>query len=92
MSKINWRSIKEVGHPTDANLTYLVSDGRDISTTNMSAKIIVKEGKIIESKFVRWTGDENTWEDNPCCSGERMFDMDRGVTHWCPTNEINLPK
>ena len=39
--------------------------------------------------FKGWIGDENTYEDNSCCSGERMFDLI--PTHWCPTDELNLP-
>jgi len=80
---INWRSIKEVGHPMDSNKSYLVTNGKDISTTNVSIYSGTK-------KFNKWTGDENTYEDNQCCSGTPMFDLI--PTHWCPTDEINLPQ
>jgi hypothetical protein len=83
---INWRSIKEVGYPTDSNLKYLVTDGKDISTSDAS---INKNYNTGETKFNKWIGDDNTWEYNDCCSGERVFEMK--PTHWCPINEINLP-
>lgn len=83
---INWRSIKEVGHPTDDNKSYLVTDGKDVSTTNASINTNYKTG---ETKFYKWTGDENTYEDNSCCSGTPMFYLT--PTHWCPTDEIELP-
>lgn len=72
---INWRSIKDVGYPKDQYKKYLVSDGKDISTSEISGK--------------KWTGDDNTYEDNSCCSGPRSFYMI--PTHWCPLDEINLP-
>ena len=86
---INWRSIAEVGFPTDGNKTYLVTDGTDISTTEAGGITNYSDGKP-KFKFKEWVGDENTGEDNSCCSGERYFDMK--PTHWAPTDEINLPK
>ena len=83
---INWRNIADVGNPTDNNKSYLVTDGKEISTTSISCKWISKN----EWSFLKWSGDENTYEDNSCCSGEIMFDI--LPTHWCPTDEINLPK
>ena len=83
---INWRSIREVGHPTDCNKSYLVTDGKDVSTTNVSITTFYNTGK---TSFNKWTGDENTYEDNQCCSGTPMFDLI--PTHWCPTDEIELP-
>ena len=87
---INWRNIADVGYPTNGNKKYFVSDGTDISTSDMSGISTFRgEGKPT-FKFKEWSGDDNTWEDNSCCSGERMFDME--VTHWAPIDEINLPK
>jgi hypothetical protein len=87
---INWRSIAEVGYPTNSHKTYLVTDGKDISTSDVSGSTHFKgDGNPIFT-FKGWSGDENTYEDNSCCSGERMFHM--VPTHWAPTDEINLPK
>jgi len=86
---MNWRSIKKVGNPTDGNKTYLVTDGTDISTSDISISTHFKGDGNPTRTFEGWVGDENTWEDNQCCSGERMFDMT--PTHWCPTDEIKLP-
>lgn len=83
---INWRCIKDVGFPTDSNLKYLVTDGKDISTSDASISKNYNTGKI---KFNKWTGDDNTFEDNQCCSGTRCFEM--SPTHWCPISELNLP-
>jgi len=83
---MNWREIKEVGTPTDANKSYLVTDGKECSTTNIDIRKNYNTG---ETKFLGWTGDENTYEDNQCCSGTTMFDL--VPTHWIPTDEIPLP-
>lgn len=83
---MKWRSIKEAGMPINSNKSYLVTDGINISTTDIS---ITKNHSTGETKFNGWTGDENTYEDNQCCSGESMFDME--PTHWIPTDEIELP-
>ena len=84
---IKWRKISKVGTPTDSNKSYLVTDGKDVSTTDISIIKNYRTGKI---KFNGWTGDGNTYEDNQCCSGTPMFDL--LPTHWCPTDEIDLPK
>lgn len=86
---INWRSIKEVDNPTDGNKTYLVTDGKDISTTEISIRTDFKGDGNPRKTFLGWSGDPCTYEDNSCCSGTREFDMI--PTHWCPTDEINLP-
>jgi len=86
---INWRSIKEVGYPTDDHKDYFVTDGKDISTSEARGNTTFK-GSVKTFTFKFWYGDVNTWEDNSCCSGERIFDM--RPTHWCPTDEVNLPK
>ena len=85
---INWRSIKEVGLPTE-DTKYLVTDGKDISTTNVSGITRHKGDSKPTFTFYGWSGDDNTYEDNECCSGTRMFDII--PTHYCPTDEINLP-
>lgn len=77
---INWREIMSVGFPTDINKKYLVTDGKDISTSDISTN---------NGKFVDWSGDDNTGEDNQCCSGTRYFAMN--PTHWSPIDELNLP-
>ncbi len=77
---INWRDIKTVGFPTDMYKKYLVTDGKDISTSDISTN---------NGKFVDWKGDDNTGEDNQCCSGTKYFEM--LPTHWCPIDELNLP-
>ncbi|MDB4286338.1 hypothetical protein N9933_03460 [bacterium] len=82
---MNWREISKVGTPTDHNKSYLVTDGKEVSTTNISTAIYIS-GVV---KFTGWIGDENTFEDNQCCSGERGFDLT--PTHWLPTDEIVLP-
>ena len=86
---INWRSIKEVGNQTDGNKTYLVTDGKDISTTEIAIRTHFKGDCNPTSTFLGWSGDSFTYEDNSCCSGTRGYDMI--PTHWCPTDEINLP-
>lgn len=86
---INWRDIKEVGNPTDSNNKYLVTDGKDISTSDIHGTTHFKGDGSPTFTFKGWSGDDNTYEDNSCCSGTRMFDMK--PTHWCPINEINLP-
>jgi hypothetical protein len=86
---INWRSIAEVGTPKDPHKTYLVTDGKELGVSGISGSTLFKgDGKPIFT-FREWTGDENTWEDNSCCSGPIVFDLH--PTHWCPTDEINLP-
>jgi len=86
---IKWRSIKEVGHPTDSNKTYLVTDGDEMSVTGIRISTHFKGDGNPTRTFIAWTGDENTYEDNSCCSGEIMFALT--PTHWCPTDELNLP-
>jgi len=85
---INWRSIKVDGHPLDENKTYLVTDGNEVSTTQIDIKRYYG-GENARTEFRGWVGDENTYEDNQCCSGEKVFDL--VPTHWCPTDEIELP-
>lgn len=84
---MNWRNIKEVGNPLDINKSYLVTDGEEVSTTNIG---ITKNYNTGVTKFNKWTGDENTFEDNQCCTGERVFELT--PTHWIPTDEIELPQ
>ena len=86
---INWRSIKEVGFPTDESINYLVTDGKNISVSAIACNHYFKDNNHI-IKFSEWTGDENVWEENSCCSGTRVFDMN--PTHYCPVTEINLPE
>ena len=87
---INWRKISVYCNPTDDNKNYLVTDGIDISTTAISVRTHFKGDSKPTKTFIGWDGDENTYEDNSCCSGTSMFDL--VPTHWCPTDEINLPK
>lgn len=87
MTMINWRSIKEVGVPKDDTISYLVTDGDDISTSGIEYSKNYGTGV---THFIRWSGDQNTWEDNQCCSGTPIFDLI--PTHWCPITELNLPK
>ena len=85
---INWRKIADVGNPTE-DKTYLVTDGTEISTSDIKISILFKgDGNPIKT-FKGWDGDLNTYEDNGCCAGTRMFNMT--PTHWCPTDELNLP-
>lgn len=86
---IIWRSIKDVGMPTDRNKDYLVTNGKEFSVSGLACNMRFKDGCPPEITKSWWTGDENVWEDNSCCSGERIFDMT--PTHWCPTDELNLP-
>ena len=86
---INWRSIKNVGYPTD-DIKYIVTDGQDISTTLIHVVTTFDDNNKTVKKFKKWTGDDNTYEDNSCCSGPSCFSMT--PTHWCPANELNLPK
>lgn len=83
---MNWRDISKVGVPLDTSKSYLVTDGKECSTTNIDVKTNCNTG---EKTFLKWTGDENTYEYNECCSGERMFGLI--PTHWIPTDEIPLP-
>jgi hypothetical protein len=87
---INWRCIADVGNPTDSHKTYLVSDGIDISTSNVTGITYYRGDGNPKFTFKGWIGDEYTYEDNSCCSGTRMFDMT--PTHWCPTDELELPQ
>lgn len=86
---IKWRSVKEVGTPSDQNGEYLVTDGIDISVSGISGRTHFKGDTKPTFTFIEWTGDANTGEDNSCCSGERYFDIT--PTHWCPIEELNLP-
>lgn len=83
---MKWRDISKVGLPLDNNKSYLVTDGKEFSTTNIDVRKNYNTGEIT---FLRWIGDENTYEDNQCCSGTTMFGL--VPTHWIPTNEIPLP-
>jgi hypothetical protein len=83
---MNWRDISKVGPPLDCNKTYLVTDGKECSTTNIR---VIKNYNTGEATFKGWTGDDNTYEDNQCCHGPTMFALT--PTHWIPTDEIPLP-
>jgi hypothetical protein len=86
---INWRSIAELGLPTDNNKKYLVTDGKDISTTGMYGITHFKGDGNPTFTFTDWSGDDNTCEYNDCCSGIVRFEMK--PTHWCPIDELTLP-
>lgn len=86
---INWRRIDKVGLPDNPHIKYLVTDGKDISTSDISGITTFRENQSPAFKFEQWAGDDNTWEDNHCCSGEPMFDMT--PIAWCPIDELNLP-
>ncbi len=90
MSKLNWRSIERDGYPSDPYATYLVTDGKEIATTEVSGTIHFKKNEPRIFVFKEWSGDPNTSEYNDCCSGERTFELT--PTHWVPVSEINLPK
>jgi hypothetical protein len=85
---MNWRNIEKDGYPTNDN-KYLVTDGVDISTSDVNGTTFFTKTGII-FKFHSWVGDDNTWEDGHGSSGIPMFDMI--PTHWCPIDEIELPK
>lgn len=85
---INWRSIAELGPPLE-DKKYLVTDGKDISTTDVKLNCDYRGGPPIVT-FKGWRGDDNTFEDNSCCSGTVMFAME--PTHWCPIEELTLPE
>jgi len=87
---VKWRSISKIGYPTDMNKKYLVSDGKDISTSNISGKMHFKGDGNPTFTFTEWLGDDNTYEYNDCCSGVFIFDMK--PTHWSPIEEVNLPE
>lgn len=86
---INWRNIETDGYPLDENESYLVTDGNEVSTTQINIKRNYG-GTNPKTEFRGWSGDENTYENNECCSGETVFDLI--PTHWCPASEINLPE
>lgn len=67
---MNWRDINKVGVPLDANKSYLVTDGKECSTSNIDVRTNYNTG---EKTFLKWTGDENTYEDNQCCSGTHVW-------------------
>jgi hypothetical protein len=87
---MNWRSIKDDGNPTDGNKSYLVTDGKEVAVSDIFGKTHFKGDGDPKYTFQGWSGDPSTYEDNSCCSGERGLDM--VVTHWCPTDEVKLPK
>jgi len=99
---VKWRSISKIGYPTDMNKKYLVSDGKDISTSNISGKMHFKGdgnptftftewlGDDNTYEYNDWLGDDNTYEYNDCYSGVVIFDMK--PTHWSPIEEVNLPE
>jgi len=74
---INWRSIKEVGTPTDDKIGYLVSDGKNIEYSDLR--------KI--SDYYIWVGGSvyADYEEAPATS------FDFSPTHWCSVSELNLP-
>ena len=86
---LNWRNVKIDGNPVNVNGKYLVTDSKDISTSGING-VVWYGGSEAKFTFMGWTGDDNTYEDNSCCSGEKCFDMD--VKYWCPVEEIELPK
>lgn len=86
---INWRNIEKVGFPTDQHEKYIVTDGKDISTTDIYGTTRFKGDGNPKFTFEGWSGDDNTQEYNDCCSGKRVFEMI--PTHWCPARELNLP-
>lgn len=86
---INWRSIKDDGNPTNSDKKYLVTDGKDMSVSGIYGITHFKGDGNKKFIFKGWNGDDNTWEDNSCCSGTRMFDL--VPTHYCPIDELNLP-
>lgn len=72
---INWRSIKEVGMPTNNMVGYLVFDG------------ICIEFSDLDDHVSKWVGGSvyATYEE----SNGTEFDF--FPTHWCPVNEIKTP-
>jgi hypothetical protein len=86
---INWRSIAELGPPLE-DKKYLVTDGKDISTTDAKLSRDYRGGGPPIVTFTGWSGDDNTVEYNECCSGTVRFEMN--PTHWCPIDELNLPE
>ena len=92
---IKWRDITTDGLPTDRNIGYLVTDGKDIEYSDIDITYYSsrnpKTGKReypAKIKSIRWIGGSvfGTYDE---CSGTE-FDFE--VTHWCPTTELNLPK
>jgi len=72
---INWRNIKDVGYPKDSDKKYLVTDGYDISTTDIQGTNHYKGGGNDPIfTFKGWSGDDNTYDDNSCCSGTPMIE------------------
>ena len=72
---INWRSINDVGMPTDRNIGYLVSDGTNI------------EFSYLDDFDPSWVGG-SVYADYEEVSGT-TFDFN--PTHWAPATEANLP-
>ena len=87
---INWRNISKVGFPKNPHIKYLVTDGNDISSTTIYGTTHFKDGSDPAFTFKGWVGDDNTSEENSCCSGTKVFYM--YPTHWCPVDELNLPE
>jgi len=85
---LQWRSIKELGNPMDQHIDYLVTDGINLAVSSIHG--ISYYESPTRFVFKGWTGCEFTYEDNQCCSGEKIFDMT--PTHWCPATEVNLPR
>ncbi len=89
MTNLNWRKISDVGLPTDRHADYFVTDGKSVSVSAIHGMTKFRAGSDPVFTFMSWAGDDNVYEDNDCCSGTKILDMD--PTHWCPVNEINLP-
>lgn len=78
---IHWKSIQEHGMPTDIGKVYLVTDGREFATTDLGCS--AKKGGYY------WAGCPCTYEENDCCAGVKVFDLD--ATHWVECSELNKP-
>ena len=86
---INWRCVKTDGLPNDANIGYLVSDGKNIefSDINIQYKDPYSSKQPKEIRGVEFIGGSvyAVYEE---VSGTE-FDFD--VQYWCPVSELNLP-
>ena len=91
---INWRSIEKDGLPTDGNVGYLVSDGKNIEYSDFEVKYVSDGTWNKDRQDFNRVPRGGTWIGGSVYAvyeevGGTVFDF--YPTHWCPVSELNLP-